>query len=229
MSKNTAVKIEESWKEVLKEEFQKPYFRTIKQFLVKAKQDGKTIYPLGQLIFNAFNSTPFDQVEVVILGQDPYHGPGQAHGLCFSVHDGIAKPPSLENIFKEINNDIGLEIPKSGNLQNWANQGVFLLNASLTVEKHKANAHKDIGWHTFTDAVIRELSERRDGLIFLLWGGFAKKKATLIDELKHHILQSGHPSPLSANKGYWFGNKHFSKTNELLLQQGKKPIDWKIE
>ena len=222
------VQIEESWKEVLKEEFSQPYFQSIKQYLVKEKQSGQKIFPPGSLIFNAFNSTPFEKVKVVVIGQDPYHGPRQAHGLCFSVMDGVPPPPSLENIFKELHTDIGMETPKSGNLQKWADQGVFLLNASLTVRAHQANSHKDIGWHTFTDAVIQKLSDQRNGLVFLLWGGFAKKKISLIDELKHYVLTSGHPSPLSANRGYWFGNKHFSKANELLEKQGIEPIDWSL-
>ncbi len=226
MSQSDKVQIHESWKTVLKEEFDQPYFSLIKQAIIKDKQAGLTIYPPGSQIFNAFDSTPFDQVKVVIIGQDPYHGPRQAHGLCFSVQDGIPSPPSLENIFKEQKQDLGIEIPKNGNLQRWATQGVFLLNAALTVRKHQANSHKDIGWHKFTDAVIKKLSDERDGLIFLLWGGFAKKKSSLINGLKHHILTSGHPSPLSANRGYWFGNKHFSKTNELLIKQGAEPIEW---
>lgn len=226
MSQTTNVKIHPSWKTMLKDEFEQPYFSVIKQAILKDKQAGHTIYPPGSLIFNAFDSTPFEAVKVVILGQDPYHGPGQAHGLCFSVQDGIAKPPSLENIFKELQEDMAIDVPNSGNLQRWADQGVFLLNAALTVRKHQANSHKDIGWHKFTNAVIRKLSDEREGLIFLLWGGFAKKKASLINTLKHHVLTSGHPSPLSANKGYWFGNKHFSKTNEILTNQGLKPISW---
>lgn len=226
MSEASKVKIDESWKKVLADEFVKPYFKQIKQAILKDKKAGQIIYPPGSMIFNAFDSTPFDQVKVVIIGQDPYHGPGQAHGLCFSVQDGIPKPPSLENIFKELKADINREIPDTGNLQHWADQGVFLLNAALTVRKHQANAHKSIGWHTFTDAVIKKLSDEREGLVFLLWGGFAKKKASLINELKHHVLTSGHPSPLSANKGYWFGNKHFSKTNEILMRQDQVPIDW---
>ena len=228
MSQPSNVKIEESWRNILQDEFQQPYFTAIKEFLVKEKQDGKTIFPPGSLIFNAFNSTPFDKVKVVIIGQDPYHGPRQAHGLCFSVMDGIPPPPSLGNIYRELNTDIGMTIPQHGNLQKWANQGVFLLNASLTVQAHHANSHKSIGWHKFTDSVIRKLSEQREGIIFLLWGGFAKKKASLIDRGKHHILSTGHPSPLSANRGYWFGNKHFSKTNELLEKQGLSPIDWTL-
>jgi len=227
MSK-TNVKIEESWKAALNDEFQQPYFAEIKKFLVKEKQSGQTIFPPGPLIFNAFDSTPIDKIRVVIIGQDPYHGPRQAHGLCFSVMDGIAPPPSLDNIFKELHTDIGMEKPSHGNLQKWADQGVFLLNACLTVRAHNANSHKDIGWHKFTDAVIRKISEKREGIVFLLWGGFAKKKSALIDEFKHYVLTSGHPSPLSANRGYWFGNKHFSKTNELLEKQGLVPIDWTL-
>jgi len=222
------VKIHESWKAVLNDEFEQSYFQAIKQFLVKEKHEGQKIFPPGSLIFNAFDSTPFDKVKVVIIGQDPYHNIGQAHGLCFSVQDGIKIPPSLENIYKELNQDIGMAIPTSGNLQKWADQGVFLLNASLTVRAHQANSHKDIGWHKFTDAVIQKISDEREGVIFLLWGGFAKKKSKLIDELKHYILTAGHPSPLSANRGYWFGNKHFSKTNELLVKLGKEPIDWTL-
>ncbi len=224
----TNIKIDESWKAVLNDEFQQPYFAEIKKYLVQEKQNGQTIYPPGSLIFNAFDSTPFDKVKVVIIGQDPYHGPRQAHGLCFSVMDGISPPPSLENIYKELHTDIGMTIPKSGNLQKWADQGVFLLNACLTVRAHNANSHKNIGWHKFTDAVIQKLSEQREGIVFLLWGGFAKKKSALIDEIKHYVLTSGHPSPLSANRGYWFGNKHFSKTNELLKKQGLSPIDWTL-
>ena len=180
------------------------------------------------MIFNAFNSTPFDQVKVVILGQDPYHNIGQARGLSFSVPEGVKPPHSLENMFKELKADIGMEIPTTGNLQKWADQGVLLLNAGLTVRAHQANSHKDAGWHKFTDAVIRKLSSEREGIVFLLWGGFAKKKASLIDQDKHHVLMTGHPSPLSANRGYWFGNKHFSKTNALLEKQGLIPIDWSL-
>ncbi|MFT5167930.1 MAG: uracil-DNA glycosylase [Saprospiraceae bacterium] len=226
MSQSDHVKIHESWKEVLKEEFDQAYFSAIKQAILNDSQAGKTIYPLDNQLFNAFDTTPFDQVKVVIIGQDPYHGPGQAHGLCFSVQEGVPAPPSLVNIFKELQADLGLEIPNSGNLQRWATQGVFLLNAALTVRKQEANSHKDIGWHKFTDAVIKKLSDEREGLVFLLWGGFAKKKVSLINGLKHHILLSGHPSPLSANRGYWFGNKHFSKTNKLLKKQGLEGIDW---
>lgn len=222
------VKIEDSWKAVLTNEFQQPYFSALKQILKNEKQEGKTIYPPGPHIFNAFNSTPFKEVKVVILGQDPYHGPNQAHGLSFSVMDGIKPPPSLLNIFRELKTDIGMEVPNSGNLQKWADQGVFLLNASLTVRRGEANSHQKIGWLKFTDAVIRRLSEEREGVVFMLWGGFAKKKAKLIDAEKHFVLTSGHPSPLSANMGHWFGNKHFSKANEILMQQGEPAIDWTL-
>ncbi len=228
MSKVTDVKIEASWKAVLESEFQQPYFSTIKSYLLQERQGGHTVFPPGPQIFNAFDTTPFDQVKVVILGQDPYHGPRQAMGLCFSVPRGIPAPPSLENVFKEQKTDVGITVPSHGDLSEWAQQGVFLLNASLTVRAHQANSHKNIGWHKFTDAVIRKLSEEREGLVFLLWGGFAKRKAPLIDSNRHHILSSGHPSPLSANRGYWFGNRHFSKTNELLSAAGKTPINWQL-
>jgi len=221
-------KIEASWLEALKTEFDQPYFWAIKQVLVKEKQENKVIYPPGPLIFNAFNLTPFDKVKVVIIGQDPYHGPGQAHGLSFSVPDGIAPPPSLKNIFTEIKDNLDLPIPQTGNLTKWAEQGVFLLNATLTVRARQANSHQQIGWQKFTDAVIKKLSDEREGLVFMLWGGFAKKKVKLIDEKKHHILQTGHPSPLSANRGYWFGNKHFITANELLEKDGREPIDWSV-
>lgn len=221
--------IHNSWKEVLKADFESEYFKNIKTFLLEEKAKKQLIYPPGNLIFNAFNLTPFHDVKVVIIGQDPYHGPNQAHGLCFSVQDGIAHPPSLINIFKELSSDLNIAYPKNGNLESWSKQGILLLNASLTVRKSQANSHQTIGWQIFTDAVIQKLSEQKKDLIFLLWGGFAKKKGKKIDDTKHHILTSGHPSPLSANKGHWFGNKHFSKTNELLLKMGKTPIDWKIE
>lgn len=228
MSQVTNVNIDESWKNVLADEFQQPYFAAIKHFLLQEKLAGHKIFPPGKLIFNAFDSTPFEKVKVVILGQDPYHNIGQAHGLSFSVPDGVKPPPSLENMFKELKEDIGMEIPQTGNLQKWANQGVLLLNAGLTVRAHQANSHKNAGWHKFTDAVIRKLSTERQGIVFLLWGGFAKKKSSLIDHSRHHVLMTGHPSPLSANRGYWFGNKHFSKTNELLKEQGLTPIDWTL-
>jgi uracil-DNA glycosylase len=227
MSQVTNVQIEESWKEALMEEFQKPYFSEIKSFLVKAKKEGKTIYPPGPLIFNAFNTTPLDKVKVVILGQDPYHGPGQAMGLSFSVPKNVAIPASLKNIYKEINRELGIEIPRHGDLTSWAKQGVFLLNAMLTVEARQAGAHKKIGWQTFTDAVIKTISDRCEGVVFLLWGNFAKNKKVLIDEMKHYVLESVHPSPLAGND--FQGCSHFSKTNELLKKQGKKTIDWAIE
>lgn len=220
--------IEESWKEPLENEFESEYFQNIKKTLIAEKKQ-YTIYPPGKEIFNAFNYTPFNKVKVVIIGQDPYHGPNQAHGLCFSVNKGIKHPPSLENIFKELENDLSIPYPKSGNLEHWAQQGVLLLNATLTVRKGEANSHQNIGWQKFTDAVINSLSKQKEGIVFLLWGGFAKKKGAKIDANKHHILTSGHPSPLSANKGHWFGNKHFSKTNQLLESMGKTPIDWSIE
>ena len=219
------VKIEASWKEVLHKEFTKPYFEQIVAFLKIEKAQGKTIYPPGSLIFNAFDKTPFTKVKVVILGQDPYHGPGQAHGLCFSVPDGIAFPPSLINIFKELKDDVGLPIPKTGNLTKWAMQGIFLLNASLTVRAGEPMSHAKIGWAEFTDAVIKTISAEKKGVVFLLWGKFAQDKQVLIDETKHYVLKAAHPSPLSAHNGF-FGCKHFSKTNKLLMQQGFDAIDW---
>lgn len=219
------VKIEESWKNILESEFKKPYFEELIQF-VKQEYTSHTCYPKGKDIFAAFNHCPFDKVKVVIIGQDPYHGPGQANGLCFSVHDGISHPPSLINIFKEIQADLDKSYPISGDLSKWADQGVLLLNATLTVKSHEAGSHQRKGWEQFTDAVIQEISNNREGVIFLLWGGYAKKKGAKINKGKHHILTSGHPSPLSANRGYWFGNKHFSKTNELLQQMGQSIINW---
>lgn len=219
------VTVHESWKSQLSPEFQKKYFIELADF-VRSEYRQYTCYPKGRNIFSAFDHCHFGATKVVILGQDPYHGPRQANGLCFSVSDGVAHPPSLVNIFKEIETDLGVPYPKSGNLERWANQGVLLLNATLTVRAHEAGSHQNKGWEQFTDAVITQLSQQREGLIFLLWGGFAKKKAGLINSEKHHILTSGHPSPLSANRGYWFGNKHFSKTNELLLQRNLVPINW---
>ena len=219
------VKIEPGWKAVLSREFTKPYFQQLAAFLKTEKMQGKVIYPPGSLIFNAFDKTPFDKVKVVILGQDPYHGPGQAHGLCFSVPDGVPFPPSLVNIFKELQNDIGMSIPKSGNLTGWAQQGVFLLNASLTVRAGEPMSHAKIGWADFTDAVIKSISDGKKGVVFLLWGRFAQDKQVLIDETKHYVLKAAHPSPLSASNGF-FGCRHFSKTNKLLMQQGLDPIDW---
>lgn len=221
------VKIEESWKEVLKDEFDKIYFQHIISFLKAEKASGKIIYPPGSLIFNAFQQTPFSKVKVVILGQDPYHGKGQAHGLSFSVPQGILPPPSLLNIFKELKNDLGIEIPQSGNLEKWAHQGVLLLNATLTVRQNEPGSHSKIGWLQFTDQVIKKISEEKTGIIFLLWGKFAQEKQSLIDETKHYVLKAAHPSPFSAANGF-FGCKHFSRTNELLMKQQKSPIDWKI-
>lgn len=222
------VKIEASWKEVLKDEFSKPYFQQIVVFLKTEKAAGKTIYPPGPLIFNAFNQTPFNKVTVVVLGQDPYHGNGQAHGLSFSVPNGVNPPPSLVNIFKEIQSDIGVAMPKEyGNLTKWAEQGVLLLNAALTVRAGEPFSHAKIGWAEFTDAVIRKISDEKEGVVFLLWGKFAQEKQALIDETRHFVLKAAHPSPFSADKGF-FGCKHFSKTNDLLTRQGRSPIDWKL-
>lgn len=221
------VQIEQSWKEMLQQEFTKPYFQQIVTFLKTAKASGKIIYPPGGFIFNAFLQTPFDKVKVVILGQDPYHGFGQAHGLSFSVPDGVKPPPSLINIFKELQEDLGFPMPRSGNLTPWAKQGVLLLNAVLTVNAQDAASHSKIGWMHFTDAVIKIISQQKEGIIFLLWGKFAHDKQELIDETKHYVLKAAHPSPFSADKGF-FGCKHFSKTNELLIQQAKTPIDWQV-
>jgi uracil-DNA glycosylase len=218
--------IEESWKEILAPEFESSYFMDLKEFLV-AEKARYTVYPSGNLIFNAFSLTPFPQVRVVLLGQDPYHGPGQAHGLCFSVPQGITPPPSLVNIFKEINQDLGFPVPKDGNLEKWARQGVLLLNATLTVRANQPGSHQRKGWETFTNAVIRTLSERRVGLIFLLWGKFAQEKESLIDTQRHYILKAAHPSPYSAYNGF-FGCRHFSKTNEILRRHGLDEIDWRI-
>lgn len=219
------VKIEQSWKKVLAEEFAKPYFEQIVLHLKTERAAGKVIYPPGSLIFNAFEHTTFDKLKVVILGQDPYHGPSQAHGLSFSVPDRIAIPPSLVNIFKELKNDIGMAIPKHGNLTAWASQGVLLLNAVLSVRANEPASHAKIGWMNFTDAVIQKISTEKKGIVFLLWGKFAQEKAHLIDITKHHILKAAHPSPFSADKGF-FGCKHFSKTNTLLVEQGLDPINW---
>lgn len=221
------VKIEESWKEVLKEEFEQPYFQSLANFLRAEKIAGKKIYPPGSLIFNAFNTTPFNDVKVVILGQDPYHNPGEAMGLSFSVPRGVRKPPSLQNIYKELHDDLGVPIPQHGDLTKWAEQGVFLLNAMLTVEHRQAGSHKDAGWQNFTDAVIRKLSEEREGLVFMLWGSFARSKKVLIDANRHLVLEAAHPSPLA--RGAYFGSRHFSKANQYLQQQGKTPIDWSLD
>lgn len=219
------VKIEASWKEVLTQEFNKPYFQQVAAHLKTEKASGATIYPPGHLIFNAFEQTPFDKLKVVLLGQDPYHGPGQAHGLSFSVPDGVKPPPSLVNIYKELHTDIGMAIPGTGNLTKWANQGVLLLNAVLTVRANEPASHAKIGWMDFTDAVIRKISAGKEGIVFLLWGRFAQEKQALIDETKHHVLKAAHPSPFSADKGF-FGCRHFSKTNDLLRSQSLEAIDW---
>ncbi len=222
------VKIEPSWKAELKEEFKKPYFLQIATFLKTEKALNKVIYPPGTLIFNAFNQTPFNKLKVVIIGQDPYHGAGQAHGLSFSVQNGIKPPPSLVNIYKEIQRDIGIAMPKEyGNLTNWAQQGVLLLNAALTVRDGEPFSHAKFGWADFTDSVIQKISDNKKGVVFLLWGKFAQDKQVLIDETKHHVLKAAHPSPFSADKGF-FGCKHFSKTNEFLVKEGHQPIDWKL-
>ncbi|MBR4267829.1 MAG: uracil-DNA glycosylase [Bacteroidales bacterium] len=218
------VKIDESWKVLLQEEFEKPYFQQLTYFV---KQEYKThvVYPEGKNIFNAFNLCPFSNVKVVIIGQDPYHEPNQAHGLCFSVQDGVQFPPSLQNIFKEISTDIGTPVPESGNLERWAKQGVFLLNSILTVRAHEAASHAGKGWETFTDKVIDVISKNADHVVFLLWGSYAKNKGKVIDTSKHLILSTVHPSPLSVYRGFW-GCKHFSKANEWLAQHGKTPINW---
>ncbi len=219
------VRIDDSWKKILKTEFEKVYFSDLISF-VKNEYRQYTCYPEGKNIFAAFDSCSFEQLKVVIIGQDPYHGPGQANGLCFSVHDGIQHPPSLVNIFKELETDVGKKYPESGNLSAWAKQGVLLLNATLTVRARQAGSHQRRGWEIFTDSVIKHISDKKENVVFLLWGGFAKNKSKLIDSSKHHILTSGHPSPLSANRGYWFGNKHFSKTNAFLESKGLTPINW---
>lgn len=218
--------IEEKWKKILELEFSSPYFYELKQFLVCEKQQ-HTVFPPGKLIFNAFNLTPFDEVKVVILGQDPYHNVGQAHGLCFSVPDGVPHPKSLINIFKELHQDVNVSIPKSGNLEKWAKQGVLLLNAMLTVRAHQAGSHQQKGWEKFTDAAIQAISAHKQNVVFLLWGNYAQAKEPLIDKSKHLILKTVHPSPLSASRGF-FGCKHFSKTNDYLIQTGQKPIDWEL-
>ncbi len=220
------VRISPSWNELLSSEFEKPYFQALTAF-VKKEYSEHTCYPKGKEIFAAFDKCPVEDLKVVLLGQDPYHGEGQANGLSFSVRDGIAHPPSLVNIFREIEEDLKLPYPESGNLSRWAEQGVLLLNATLTVRANTAGSHQGQGWETFTDAVIKSISDNCQHIVFLLWGSFAKKKIALIDTQKHCVLSSGHPSPLSANRGYWFGNKHFSKTNAYLSSVGKQAIDWK--
>ncbi len=219
------VNIAPSWKIVLESEFEKEYFKQLTNF-VKTEYHQHTCYPKGSQIFAAFNHCDFKDVKVVIIGQDPYHGPEQANGLCFSVNDGIAHPPSLINIFKELQTDLAKPIPKSGNLERWADQGVLLLNATLTVRAHQAGSHQNKGWETFTDAVIQQISDKKERVVFLLWGGYAKNKGKNINKIKHCVLTSGHPSPLSANRGYWFGNKHFSKTNDYLVKNGRVPVKW---
>ena len=219
------LKIADSWKNILQEEFQKPYFNALSNF-VKSEYRNHICYPCENDIFSAFNFCAFEDVKVVIIGQDPYHDKNQANGLCFSVKDGVKPPPSLVNIFKEIQTDIAPDNSPITNLERWASQGVLLLNATLTVRAHEAGSHQKQGWETFTDQVIKQLSDQKEDIIFLLWGGYAKKKAKLIDNKKHHILVSGHPSPLSANRGYWFGNEHFSKTNTILERINKSKILW---
>ena len=222
------VKMEPGWKAVLQEAFAKSYFQQAVTFIKTEKAQGKIIYPPGSLIFNAFDKTPFDKVKVVLLGQDPYHGHGQAHGLSFSVQDGVKPPPSLINIFKELHSDIGMPIPSTGNLTKWATQGVLLLNTVLTVRANEPASHSKIGWTDFTNAVISKISDQLEGIVFLLWGKYAQDKQPLIDETRHHVLKAAHPSPFSADKGF-FGCRHFSRTNEYLVKEGKDPIDWHLD
>jgi len=219
------ITIEPGWRAILKDEFEKPYFKDLMEF-VKYEYKTSKCFPPENQIFSALNHTPFNEVKVVIIGQDPYHGDGQAHGLCFSVGEKVAIPPSLKNIFEEIRIDVGKEIPNNGYLLRWAEQGVLMLNATLTVRAHQAGSHQKRGWEKFTDAIIQKLSEEKEGIVFLLWGGPAKKKGSKVDSAKHLVLNSGHPSPLAANRGYWFGNKHFSKANDYLIKIGKSPIEW---
>ena len=220
------VKIEKEWKEVLKEEFNKEYFSRIADFLHKEKGEERIIYPPGSLIFNAFELTPFSKVKVVILGQDPYHGPNQAHGLSFSVPDGVTPPPSLKNIYKEIESDLGVKLNKNGNLEAWARQGVFLLNAVLTVRASQAASHSNIGWNLFTDSVIKTISDQKEGVVFMLWGNFARSKRDLIDHTRHLVLEAAHPSPLA--RGAFFGCRHFSRCNEYLISNNTAPINWSL-
>ncbi|NES17530.1 MAG: uracil-DNA glycosylase [Symploca sp. SIO3E6] len=226
-SPSSNIQLEPTWKAVLEDVFATPNMQALKKFLKAEKAAGKIIYPRGSLIFNAMNSTPFDQVKVVILGQDPYHGPGQAHGLSFSVPKGVAPPPSLINIFKEIEQDLGIKLPEHGCLQGWAEQGVLLLNSVLTVEQHKAASHRGKGWEQFTDAIISALNQQRKNLVFMLWGSYAKQKGKFIDRERHLVLTSPHPSPLSAHRGF-FGNRHFSTTNAYLQKNGVEPISWSL-
>ena len=227
MTVSNSIQLEDSWLAILRQEFEQPYMQQLRQFLQAEKDRRKIIFPPGKQIFHAFNTTPFEQVKVVILGQDPYHGPNQAHGLCFSVVPGVSPPPSLINIFKEIEDDLGIPAPKHGCLQSWAEQGVLLLNSTLTVERARAGSHQGKGWETFTDRVIEALNEHREGLVFMLWGSYAQNKGALINQQKHQVLKSPHPSPLSAHRGF-FGNRHFSQANKYLEQQGLTPIQWQL-
>jgi uracil-DNA glycosylase len=225
MQQQREIKLEASWKERLAAEFEQPYMAALREYLLQRKRSGAVVYPPGKLIFNALDSTPFDRVKVVIFGQDPYHGPGQAHGLCFSVPEGVAVPPSLRNIYREIGEDLGVQPPATGNLQAWADQGVLLLNAVLTVERGQASAHQGKGWERFTDRVAQGLNAERENLVFLLWGSYAMKKGSVIDRERHLVLTAPHPSPLSAHRGF-FGCRHFSKANAWLEQHGMQPIRW---
>lgn len=222
-----AVKLEPGWRDALAAEFESDYMENLRGFLLQEKSRGKRIFPAGENIFNALNSTPLDKVKLVILGQDPYHGPGQAHGLCFSVLPGVDVPPSLQNIYKELREDVGFKAPGHGYLQFWAEQGVLLLNAVLTVEAHKAGSHQGKGWERFTDRIVHILNEQRQNLVFLLWGAYAQKKGAFIDGHRHLVLKSPHPSPLSASRGF-FGNRHFSRANAYLIETGQQPIDWQL-
>ena len=224
----SSIQINEEWKEALSEEFSKPYFQNLTSFIKQEKADNKTVYPAGSLIFNAYNTTPLTEVKVVILGQDPYHNPGQAMGLSFSVPKGVTRPPSLRNIYKELNTSLGIPVSKNGDLTKWAEQGVFLLNSMLTVERNKPGSHQRSGWQFFTDASIKAISDHRENVVFMLWGAFAKKKAALIDDGKHLVLTSPHPSPFSADRGF-FGNNHFKQANEYLTEHGMEAIDWNVE
>ena len=221
-------RLEESWKRALTKEFQDPYFRDLKVFLIEERKAGRTFYPPGPLIFKALDATPFDRVKVVILGQDPYPGPGQANGLCFSVSEGVQPPPSLLNVFKELHADLGLPVPTDGNLERWAQQGVLLLNATLTVRAREAASHQNRGWERFTDAIIRQLNDQKEGLVFVLWGRSAQEKGRIIDRRRHLVLSAAHPSPLSANSGF-FGCRHFSAINRYLAEHGQTPIDWALD
>jgi len=225
MTQDREIRLQPGWKNCLQDEFHQPYMQALRSFLLQRKKQGAVIYPPGALIFNALDSTPFDQVKVVILGQDPYHGPGQAHGLCFSVQDGVQAPPSLVNIFKEIESDLGVPCTSNGNLQRWAAQGVLLLNAVLTVEQGQAGSHQGKGWERFTDRIVAELNQHRNNLVFLLWGSYAARKGDAIDRSRHLVLKAPHPSPLSAHRGF-FGCRHFSRANSYLQEHGLKPIHW---